>query len=327
MKRLMLIPLLAISPLNAQDAPPVDIAARRESVVNLRQRIELREQRLKEIAADIRELDDRNEKRIDKLVDTLKGIKDSEGSRTRINELKEEAIAGLRKGIEVYQQKRAKIFEQLRTDKTAPAEALKGDMEKFDTRIQKRVDQIVELAKSMPARKDVEKYEDGGGYWDGWGYRDNSRISDEWKQNRRQGTATETSVREIREALERAIASLESRKSSTEETLKGTSLSAAERSLQQDELDRIQGLLESRRAELVDVTLPAAGTPETTVSKDQAEDMKALIEEVRKDIAADFRTVLSRFDAATEERNKILALKENLAAREKWLAEHDKPAK
>jgi hypothetical protein len=330
MKRLILIPLLAVAPLHAQDFPPVDLAARRESVVNLRQHIQMREERLKEIITDIRALDERTEKRIDSLVDTLKNLKDSESSKTRVNALKEEAIAGLRKGISVYQEKRRAISENLRTDKSAPAEALTGDMEKFDARIQKRVDQIVELAKSMPARQDVEKYEsDGGGYWDGFGrYRENSRISEEWKQNRRQGVATETGIREIREALQKAISSLEDRKRTAEQALKNPSLSAADRTLQQDELDRINGLLDSRREELRNLALP--NIPDgaaTTVTKDQAEEMKDLLEDARKDIATDFWTVIRKYGQATDERDKITALKENLAAREKWLAEHDKPAK
>lgn len=334
MKRLILIPLLAIAPLHAQDPAPIDMAARRESVVNLQQHIEQREERLKEIATDIRALDDRTEKRIDSLVNTLKNLKDSDSSKTRINGLKREAIAGLRKGISIYQEKRRTIFERLRSDKSAPVQALTGDMEKFDSRIQKRVDQILELAKSMPARQDVEKYEsDGGGYWNGFGmYHESTRITDEWKQNRRQGTATETSLREIRQALEKAISTLEDRQRATEQALKSTSISAAERGIQQDELERINGLLASRREELRDLNLPNLPTgdasgAESTASKDQANEMADLLEDSRKDIAADFWTVLRKYGEAADERDKIIALKENLAAREKWLAEHDKPAK
>ena len=131
-------------------------------MVDLKAHILAREERLKEIASDIRSLDDRNEKRIDSIVNTLKNLKDSESSKTRINALKGEVIAGLRKTITVYQSKRREIFENLRSDKSAPVLALTGDLEKFDARTQKRVEQIVELAKSMPVSQDVEKYESTG---------------------------------------------------------------------------------------------------------------------------------------------------------------------
>lgn len=339
MKRLILLSVLLVPQVRAQETPPIDMAARRESVVNLGNHIALREQRLGEIISDIKALDERNEKRIDSLVDTLKSLKDSSDTGTRINALKVDAINGLKKGITIYVSKRREIFERLRSDKNAPVEALTGDMEKFDARIQKRVDQIMELAKSMPAREDVEKYEDDGGvYWDGW-YQETTRISEEWKQNRRQGVATEKSLREIRQALEKAIGSLEARRNSTAEILKNRAVSDAERALQTEELGRIDAILLNRRNDLLE--LKPSPDPETTAEKDafsatgdsritdgassdQTKVMKDMLEDSRKDIAADFWTVLRKYGEAATERDKISALKVNLEARKKWLAEHDK---
>ncbi len=336
MKRIALITLLVLPLLHAQEAAPIDLDARRQSVVDLKAHIAAREERLKEIAADIRSLDDRNEKRIDSIVNTLTNLKDSESSKTRINALKGEVIAGLRKAITVYQGKRREIFERLRSDKSAAVQALTGDLEKFDARTQKRVDQILELAKSMPARADVDKYESAGiEYRNGW-YSETTRISDEWKQNRRQGVATEKNLREIREALGKAIATLESRKASTAGLLKDRNLTAAERAIQEQELGRIDAMLDSRRQELVTLALPSTtgsstvdqSASQTTSSasnpaaKDNADEMKDLLDDSRKDIAADFWTILRQYGQAAAERDKIISLKMNLEAREKWLAEH-----
>lgn len=343
MKALALAALLASPVLNAQNAAPVDLEARRQSVVDLKSHIAMREQRFAEIAAEIRALDDRNEKRIDSIVNTLKGLKDSESSKTRINALKGEVIEGLRKSITIYQGKRRDIFERLRTDKSAAVQALTGDLEKFDARTQKRVDQILELAKSMPAREDVEKYESAGGnYWNGW-YEETTRISDEWRQNRRQGVATEKSLREIREALQKSIATLESRSASTKGLLKDRKLSDAERAIQEQELGRINAQLETRRQELVDLALPtasndsASGNQSTSdtygksnanpAAKDNAEEMKDLLDDARSDISADFWTILRKYGEAARERDKIISLKANLEAREKWLVENAGPAK
>lgn len=336
MKRIALITLLAFPLLHAQETASVDLEARRQSVVDLNAHILAREERLKEIVADIRSLDDRNEKRIDSIVNTLATLKDSESSKTRINALKGEVIAALRKSITIYQSKRREIFEHLRNDKSATVQALTGDLEKFDARTEKRIEQIVELAKSMPVSQDVEKYESAGvDYRNGW-YEETTRISDEWRQNRRQGVATEKSLREIREALEKAIASLESRQAATAGLLKDTNITAAERAIQEQELGRIDAMLESRRQELVQLALPSApatttadtSASETTTTssnpaaQETAVEMKNLLNDSRKDIAADFWTILRKYDEAAAERDKIIALKANLEAREKWLAEH-----
>ncbi len=341
MKIFVLTTSLLLSVLHAQTTSAIDIAERRQSVVDLKKHVEMREQRLLEIATDIRSLDDRNEKRIDAIVEMLRTLKDSESTKTRINALKGDVIAGLRKSITIYQTKRRDIFERLRTDKSASMQALTGDLEKFDTRTQKRVDQILELAKSMPAREDVDKYEtDSQSYWNGWHY-ETSRISEEWKQNRRQGVATEKTLRELREALEKAIVTLESTSASTRGLLKDRNLSDSERAIQEQELGRITAMLDHRRAELVELALPATSSaasesssatsadPKSTptpAAKDSAEEMKHLLDDARKDITEDFWTVLRKYSEATKERDKILALKANLEAREKWLVEHDKPA-
>ncbi len=346
MKSLLLATLLVLPQIYAQDAAPeaasaaasIDLASRRQSVVDLKAHIAAREARLQEIAADIRSLDDRTEKRIDAIVNTLQGMKDSQDSKTRINALKAEVIGGLRKSITIYQQKRSEVFERLRSDKTVSMEALTKDMDRFDARTKKRVDQIMELAKSMPERKDVEKYEsDGGNWWDGY-YYENSRISDEWKQNRRQGTATEVNLRDLRKALEKAIADQQARRDSIAGLLKDRQLSAAERALQEQELGRTDAVLDNLRQDLVSLALPdtssaavtdtSASTPtssggEGTVAADNASAMKDLLEDSRSDISRDFWDILAKYSQAARERDKIITLKANLAAREKWLAEHD----
>lgn len=335
MKRIALIALLVFPLLHAQESAPIDMDARRQSVVDLKAHIAAREERLKEIASDIRSLDDRNEKRIDSIVNTLRNLKDSESSKTRINALKGEVIAGLRKSITIYQGKRREIFEHLRKDNSAAVLALTGDLEKFDARTQKRVDQILELAKSMPARTDVDKYESAGTeYRNGW-YSETSRISDEWRQNRRQGVATEKSLRELREALEKSITALESRQASTADLIKNRSLTTAERAIQDQELGRIDAMLDSRRQELVTLALPSASgstvdqsASQSTSSvsdpaaKENADEIKNLLDDARKDIAADFWTILRQYGQAAAERDKIITLKANLEAREKWLTEH-----
>lgn len=336
----------------AAEAPataPMDMGERRASVATLRSHVEMREKRFAEITGEIRALDERNEKRIDSLVEMLTGLKDSESTKVRLNTLKEDAIRSLRKGIDIYVTKRRDLLERLRVDKNAPVEELSGDMAKFDARIQKRVDQIIELVKSMPERKDVDKYESAGGtYWDGF-YQENERISDEFKQNRRQGVATETTQRDVRAELQKAVVAEESRLRAAKEKVANQKLSSQEKDALTAEAKRIEERLESRRKELLELAAPnqeesaenvepgvddfktsTGNTPAPAtreVSPDQVEVIKDMLDDARTDISRDFWNVIGKYSEAVKEREKIIALKANLKAREDWLAEHDKSAK
>jgi hypothetical protein len=55
--------------------------------------------------------------------------------------------------------------------------------------------------------------------------------------------------------------------------------------------------------------------------------LKRLFQDARKDIAEDFGKTVRLYHAAAAEREKIHEVKDNLAAREKWLQENDPEAK
>ena len=63
------------------------------------------------------------------------------------------------------------------------------------------------------------------------------------------------------------------------------------------------------------------------MSKDQADDFREMFGDARRDIASDFQKTLRLYHDASAERDKLHRLQENLAAREKWLLEHDPAAK
>lgn len=298
------------------------MAEREASVVQLKQNIEAREERLQEVVSDIKTLDERTEKRIDKLIETLKSTQDSESSKTRITRLKGEAIAGLENSIKAYNTERRKIFERIRADQKAPADVLSTYIDKLDERIQKRADQIMELAKSMPHSQEVEKYEaDSEVYFNGWRH-ETTRISEEWKQNRRQGTATEKELRELTSALEQAIADLERRRDTITAKLKSGKLSEPNTNLAQQELSRTVAVLAHRKKELHELSSPNEKPYGQETDKNTADHLVDLFNHARGDIAEDHWTVLKKYDEAVTERETILEMKANLAAREKWLSEH-----
>ncbi len=167
----------------------------------------------------------------------------------------------MRKSITVYQGKLRKIFEKLRTDKSAAVQAVTRDLEKFDVRPQKRVDQIVELAKSMPARADVDKYESLAPTIGTAGIRKPpGSATSGGRTAARESPRRRACVRSVKRL--KNVAALESRKTTTADLIKNRNLSAAEGTLKEQELGRIDAMLDSHQQELVSLALPT-GTATT----------------------------------------------------------------
>lgn len=326
MKRTLTVLCLLAGLAAAQESGTADLEARRQSVVTLKQHLAMREERLAEVAADIRQRGEATDKKIGRIVDMLAGMKDSQSSKRRVSDIKGEAIVGLRKMLDVYKRERTGIVNKLRGDKTVAAEALLKDMETVDKLVEKRVGQIVELVKSMPGGEDVAKYEtDATAEYNGV-YYENSRISEEWRQNRRDRVESEKQRREAQDALKKAIETLEQRQATLKTQLAGGKLNDTEKELYEQEMGHVTSLLDVRKKQLIDVAAPSA-VPENAASKGEADDLRELFQDARRDIAADFGETVRLYHTAAEERDKIAAVKENLAAREKWLQENDPDAK
>ena len=327
MKRTFLfLCLVAAGFATAQESATIDLEERRQSVVTLKQHLAMREERLSEVAAEIRERGEATDKKIGRIVDMLTNMKDSQSSKRRVSEIKGEAIAGLKRMLDVYKRERNAIVEKVRSDDSAPAKALMKDMDTIDKLAEKRVGQIVELVKSMPGGEDVSKYEQDGSYeYNGVAY-ENSRISEEWRQNRRDKVESEKQRGEAQEALKKAIGDLERRRDTLKSQLAGGKLNETEKELFEQELGHVSMLVDVRKSQLVSVAAPsaAAGNP---ASKGEADDLKQLFQDARKDIAEDFGKTVRLYHSAAAEREKIHEVKENLAAREKWLQENDPEAK
>lgn len=325
MKTLIVTWIVGMSLLSAQETATTDLDARRASVETLKQHISLREKRLGEVATEIRERGQKVDAQIESLVKTLTGIKDSQESKRRVSEVKVEAIVGLKKMIAVYRAERAKILERLRTDSSAPVTNLNKEMATIDKLVEKRANDIVELVKSIPGGEDVAKYEHDSSYERNNITYENSRISEEWRQNRRDKVASEKSRREVQQALEKAVADLTSRRDGIKSGLAAGPLSAPEKEIREQELARTSNLLEQFKSQLTEVMLPSVA-PADTASRSEASDLKDLFESARRDIASDFSKTIQLYHDAVAERDRILGLQDNLAAREKWLSENDPAA-
>lgn len=282
----------------------------------------MREQRLAEITARLKETVGTVDEKIGKVVKILADTKDSEDSKMRISQLKTETIGGLKGVIETYDRKRRDVLERMRTDGETGSGTRAEELAAIDKAIEKRAEEILALAKSIPPGEDVEKYENAGStHFYGYTY-DNTRISDEWKQNRRDRVASTKQRHEIQAALEDAIADLEARYDLVATVLKEKELTEAQRGIREAELERVGGLLATRKEQLGSLMLETDEAASATNS-DQAADLKALLRDTKQDIAQDFSMALRMFDEVVAEREAVTTAKDNLAARIKWLEEYD----
>ncbi|MES2440485.1 MAG: hypothetical protein V4584_15565 [Verrucomicrobiota bacterium] len=326
MKMLLTFTLAGICLISAQEAPNIDLVARRESVETLRQHITMRQKRLDEVAGEIRERGQKTDKAIENLVKQLSTTKDSQDSKRGISMVKVEAVVALKRMISVYGTERAKVAARLSGDSSVPVELLNKNLKTLDALIEKRAADIVELVKSMPGSEDVAKYEHDSDYYRNGVYYENSRISEAWRQNRRDKVQSEKLRRETQQALDKAIANLNSRRDALQAAVSATGISDSEKEIQQQELDHVSNLLEQRKGQLSEIMTPSP-SPAEAASKDEAEDMKELFSDARNDIAGDFSKTLQLYREAVSERDKIQALQDNLEARIKWLSENDPEAK
>lgn len=309
--------LTIFGPALAEPAPVIDLEARKASVVNLEAQIALREARLEEVREDIKTLDARIEKRMDSVVKMLADTRDSQDSKTRISQIKQGAINGLRRAIDMYVNKRKEVAERVKKGD----ESALGDLEKFDKRISTRVAQIVELSKSFPAHEDVKKYEsEGGDYWHGY-YHENTRISEEWKQSRRDNAQGKVLRDEVTAAIKEGIARLDQRRRSLQDALDNRKPSEVARKLYIQELGQIDAQTENLNAQLAEMALPTGGATRTP-SLDEAVDMGQLLDDARKDLRGDVSKLFQLYDSFDKERYRLGEMKENLAARKEWLGKN-----
>ncbi len=316
------------APVFAQTAaptPPMDYAARVESVATMKEYIAQREQRFEAVKADLKTLDARVEERIDYIVKTLASLKDSKESKTRVANIKADVITALRRSIGIYRQKRMEIFERMRKEKTVPEVELAANVDLFDKRVSKRVDQVLELAKSLSGHEDVEKYETSSSYSNGW-YEETTRISEDYKQNRRESTNTDVQRRDLLQALNKTLDEQDSRRRSITQSLTNSTLTDAQRSLRQGELGRVDAAIDNLKLKRRELAIPS-GAATKEIGRTEVSDVEKMLDDSRGDLARDFNDIFTKFSELDRERTKIYELKDNLKAREEWLKNNPPPAK
>lgn len=151
----------------------------------LKVRLSAQQRRVGLLANEIHSTDQRIEQRFDDLIAALRAVSDSKDSHTKVTRMKEETIESLQKSIAYYQQKRAWLQEEMVRPTFNLTQVEKQSISNdFEERIEKRVNQIIELYKTFPTHQEFDRYKavgryrfGGVRYVDSEDYRQNLRLS------------------------------------------------------------------------------------------------------------------------------------------------------
>jgi hypothetical protein len=268
-----------------------------------------RETRSDLLLGEIRSADDRIEATVDKILETLRLVGDSKDSRTKVARMKEQTVDGLQKNIVFYQQKRAQLQEEMRRPSLhLTAEEKQAAIAKFDARIEKRVQQVLALTKSLPSHKDYERYSATDGGWWGPTYVQN----EDYKQNKRITSHTNSQRTEVAKELQRSIEKID-RQIRTLHSQFVAASNEPHRKMLMDEIARYEALKKSRLQQFAEAStgMESATRP---VSAKEAQDLDASLRKAVESLRRDFTALFQRYSSYLVERSNVNAAKAALAS-------------
>lgn len=281
----------------------------------LKAQVEARERRADLLLDEIQAADRRIEDIIDALLATLRSVGDSKDSRTKVARMKEQTIDALQKNVFYFQQRRAALQEELRRPTLRlTAEEKRRAITKFDERIEKRVRQIVELAKSLPTHKDYERYKVVIDERD-WGDDDRTFVKNEdYKQNKRLTAHTNAQRNKIIRRLERSIERIDQQTRSLRAQMQSTA-TKAQRQLLAEEIAKNEALTKTRQTQLAE-TLKSTESPTRPISGKEAQDMDAALREAIDGLRRDFTNLFQLYSSYLSERGSANTTRAALEAGE-----------
>lgn len=275
----------------------------------LQAQLDAREKRADLLLDEIRGADARTEATVDRIIETLRLVGDSKDSRTKVARMKEQTIDGLKKNLTYYQQKRAALQEEMRRPTLhLTSEEKQRAIAKFDARIEKRVQQVLALSQSLPTHKDYERYTATDGGWYGPTYVQN----EDYKQNKRLTSHTNSQRNEVTKELQRSIDRID-RQIRTLQSQFVAASTEPHRKMLMDELAKNEALMKSRRQQLADAST-AIETATRPVSGKEAQDLDSALRRTVDSLRRDFTTLFQRYSAYLIERSNVNAAKAALAA-------------
>lgn len=288
-------------------APAVADRAQLENYIRvMKGELERAESRVKTVTAQLVSLDDDIESRVNRIVSLLSSMRDStDKSNTRIRKTKEEVLAGLKATAVYYAQQRDRRKKEMGNQYAQiDDEGLAGDVAALNKRIETRVTQSLEIAKSLVQYDEgaTEQYRD----WD----HDYSSETREYRKIKKDASASVKMKSEVVATLRASMEKLGRDVNAREAELKTCSDPQRQAQLAED-IKTMRQTIEARRYQIED--LVTASKPATrAVSSKGAFEIDQMLDDMRLQLKADFAKFKSLVNERDAARARLKPLKDRL---------------
>ena len=270
------------------------------------------EARIQKTLEEMIDLDKEIEGAIQKLVDLLAKHTDSEGSKTRVTDNKVKAIESLRDSINDYVRLRKTAEADLKKYYSSISEEdLKARIKNLDNRIDKRVDQILQLSATFEKNKGYDKYKKSYN-WNGYAYTE--RNSKE-KHNSRVSNKGSQQNEKLYEGLQKSITDLDKRNRLLESQLDRTRDPKKIEQLS-EEINTNNERIHARESQMEELISSSKSVSTTPLGQREAHNLEKMI----RDTAARYRTKISKLKSLRakldQERTRLESYKRSKARAE-----------
>lgn len=165
-------------------------------------RVEAQQKKVQDITDQMMVIDTDIEKGVNRIVDLLASMADSTDSRTRVAQMKEDVLKGLKKNLDFYKMERQKrLGAAMQSYSSMPKDQLVKQVANIDGKVDERIDQIMKITESFTESKDIKKYEYHNNNWYGGG---SSRTTNpDYKQNRMVATRGGNTADKVMDGLDK----------------------------------------------------------------------------------------------------------------------------
>jgi len=322
----ILFAVTAVTVLAEGEPLPID-----QQIEIIKRQIQNAEERVEVQTQSVLSLDRQVESQINDVITLLTTIKDSPDSKTRVTALKKDIIEGLERSIAFYRQRRTERIEALRTGYSREPNAQADQAMNFlEEKMDKRVDQILQVTASLTDHTDWKRYEDQYGRGDTYRNDDeyssrDERVSNAYDRHERAVDQGEREKQAVSKDLKEDSERLRRETDSLRQSLANARTDEA-RQRTEDQIRKNEETLAKRREQSRNLLI-ADGKPAKPVSQYVAFETEKTVDDLVRDIQRNHRELVQ---LASERKNSAMRLKqwqERLRAAQAYaLAQQQQPA-
>ncbi len=310
----------------AQQTAEPTVAEVEQSLKNLNFHLQQRQQRVTNLREELVRKDEQVERTIERIINMLKHVSDSADSGTKTMRMKQDIIDGLSKTIERYQNKRRELaIDAVSNKPTLDKEVSEAGMKAMDEKIQKRVDQILDLSKSLTTSNEYRKFNDH--------YKESrQRLYTRNRTAENQARKTTTRAGQVKgdllDAIQSNIENLKRRNIELENMMENQLLDDDQRGMIAEQIRLNEEVIDQRYDQLEAALTSQGADPGSTqkIGLRDAMEMDRLIKDAASDLKWDFNSVFRTYSELVTELQKVSAIEQTITAREAWLTENSATA-